>query len=67
MARSALVNVYCPGPDCQFQGKVKAERYVGRESARRCPECGATPVRIEIPGWSRELARTTPTLLEARP
>lgn len=44
------VNVYCPNSDCDFRGSVDAESYVTDGSARKCPECGTAPVRIEIPG-----------------
>ena len=44
------VSVYCPEPDCDFRGSVDSELYVAGGIARRCPACGAEPVRIEIPG-----------------
>ena len=50
MAVIPHVNVYCPEPDCDFRGSVDSERYVAGGTARRCPACGAAPVRIEIPG-----------------
>ncbi|MGH9443473.1 MAG: EAL domain-containing protein [Thermoanaerobaculia bacterium] len=50
MAETLFVNVYCPDPDCDFRGSADAERYLTVEASRRCPVCGATPVRVEIPG-----------------
>lgn len=44
------VNVYCAEPECGFRGSVDSELYVAGGTARRCPGCGAAPVRIEIPG-----------------
>ena len=50
MFERAQVNVYCPSPDCDFRGSVEAERYLSEVEARRCPDCGATPVRVQVPG-----------------
>jgi EAL domain-containing protein (putative c-di-GMP-specific phosphodiesterase class I) len=50
MAVVMHVNVYCANPDCDFRGSTDAESYVAGGAARRCPDCGAAPMRIEIPG-----------------
>ena len=47
---AAHVNVYCPSGDSEFRGSVEAERYASDAETRRCPACGAAPVRVEIPG-----------------
>jgi EAL domain-containing protein (putative c-di-GMP-specific phosphodiesterase class I) len=50
MLEAVHVNVYCASPDCDFRGSVEAESYVAEIAARRCPVCGTSPVRVEIPG-----------------
>ena len=50
MAEYVVVKVYCPNPRCDFRGSLDAHSYVMDAQARSCPDCGATPLRIEVPG-----------------
>ena len=54
------VNVYCASPECEYRGSVDAESYMAGGPARDCPNCGSTPLRIEIPG------RPTPSRFQRR-
>jgi EAL domain-containing protein (putative c-di-GMP-specific phosphodiesterase class I) len=44
------VNVYCGSELCDYRGSVEAESYVAGGAARSCPQCGESPLRVEIPG-----------------